>query len=245
MSIEWDVNLLRLSVFCAGTTSTSDEVWKLLTGQDEAESRAVVPGGRRFSGKFAGGLLTLANAGPRLDLVLQAADGDTNEPKLPVIEPWTDVRGRFTELSLQLLASVKIPIVRIAFGSILLAKQNTLEDCYQRLSNLLKSVTVDPKRMRDLHYRVNWQRDSKVAPIKINRLTTWAAMRFSTSLLQVTGNNVTVAGSDQEQFAMRLECDHNTDAANLDPFEANKIDLIFGELVELASENAEKGEIIS
>ena len=70
-------------------------------------------------------------------------------------------------------------------------------------------------------------------------------MQFSTSLLQVIGNNVAVAGGGQEQFAVRLECDHNTDAANLNPIEGEKIALIFRELVELASENAEKGEIIS
>lgn len=245
MPIDWDVNLLRLSVFCTGNPTASDEVWKLLTGQPEAESRSTVPGGRRFSGKFAGGLLTLANAGPRLDLVLQAVDGESGDLRLPVIGPWADLRAQFTQMSLQLLSFANVPIMRVAFGSVLFAKKDTLEDCYRQLKAMLKSVDVDPTRMRDLHFRVNWQRDSKVIPIKLNRLTTWASMRFSATLLQITGNKVAVAGAGNDQFAIRLECDHNTDAANREPFEQSKIGPIFQELVDLATENADKGEIIS
>lgn len=243
MPIDWGVNLLRLSVFCSGNTTASDAEWKLLTGQDEADSRATIPGGRRFSGKSAGGLLTLAHAGQRLDLVLQAGETGTDEPNLPVIGPWTDLRGTFSQMAAQLFGSVKVPVVRIAFGSVLLAKKDTLESSYQQLKTLLKSVDVDPKRMRDLHYRVNWQCDSKVIPLKLNRLTTWAAMRFSATLLQVTGDKVTISGAEQEQFAVRLECDHNTDAANQEPFESGKIGTIYQELTELVAENAEKGEI--
>jgi hypothetical protein len=245
MPISWDVSLLRISVFCTGNPTASDDLWRLLTGQQEAENRAAVPGGRRFSGKFAGGLLTLTNAGPRLDLVLQAADSESGELRLPAIEAWTSLRGPFTQMSIQLLSSLDVSIVRVAFGCVFLAKKDTLEDCYRELKELLKSVNVDPSKMRDLHYRVNWQRDSKVVPIKLNRLTTWASMRLSTTLLQITGDKVAVSGADGDQFAIRLECDHNTDAGNREPFEPSKLGSIFEELVKLAAENADKGEIIS
>lgn len=245
MLVDWGVNVLRLSVFSAGNPMASDDVWKLLTGQEEAESRAAVPGGRRFSGKFANGLLTLTNAGQRLDLVLQALDNETGELRLPVIDAWTNLRALFTQMSVKLLTAVNVPIVRVAFGGIFLAREETLENCYRRLKQMLKSVDVEPSKMRDLHYRVNWQQDSKVVPIKLNRLTTWASVRFSATVLQITGNQVAVAGADSDQFAVRLECDHNTDAANQEPFEPSKLGSIFEELVQLATENADKGEVIS
>jgi hypothetical protein len=181
-----------------------------------------------------------------LDLVLQPADDALEESKLPIMGSWADLRGAFGQMSVQLLKSVKVPIVRIEFGGILLAGKDTLECSYQQLKELLKSVDVDPRKMRDLHYRVNWRSDSKVVPLKLNRLTTWAAMRFTTKVIQLTGDKLSVAGgAGGERFAVRLEFDHNTDAANDKAFDPAKVEPIFQELVDLAVENAEKGEIVS
>jgi hypothetical protein len=114
------------------------------------------------------------------------------------------------------------------------------------LKDLLKSVQVDPKKTRDLHFRVNWALDSKIAGRKVNRLTTWAAMRFTTTLVQVTGDQVGVVGASPDHiYTVRLECDHNTDGADKTPFDQAKIVPVYKELVGLIRENAEKGEVVS
>lgn len=246
MPIDWGVNTLRLSVFCADNTTASDATWKLLTGQDEAENRASVPGGRSFSGAAAGGILTLTHAGPRLDLLLQPKVTEAEEPELPLMGAWPDVRATFDKMAVPLLTSTKQPVLRLAVGAVMLAKSDTVEQSYEQLKGLLQSLKVDPKKMRDLHYRVNWAFDSKVLGLKVNRLTTWTSMRFTTALMQVTGDKLNVAAAvANELFAIRMECDHNTDAANLTPFPPNKIITIYQELAQLVAENAEKGEVTS
>lgn len=246
MPIDWGVNQLRLSVFCNNNTKASDATWKMLTGQDEAETRTSVPGGKNFGGNVAGGVLNLIFAAQRLDLILTAKPPEKPEPAIPTVGQWAEVRNNFDRMSNVLLGSMQQEIVRLAVGGVLLGAKETLDDTYGELSRLLKSLRVQPKIMRDLHYRVNWPTESKAMQgLKINRLTTWAAMRIQMSFMQITGDKMSVAGSaDNELFAVRLECDHNTDASNQAPFDPKLVLPIYNELLGLFVENAEKGEIL-
>jgi hypothetical protein len=246
MPIDWGVNLVRLSIFCTENATASDATWKMLTGQGEAENRVAAPGGRTFSGTVGDGLLALTHSGPRLDLVYQAKGTDTPDPEIPLLGPWPAVRDTFGKMSTALLSSITQPIVRLAVGGVLLAKAETVEQSYERLRDLLKSVKIDPKKTRDLHYRVNWALDDEVEGLKINRITTWASMRFNTTFMQITGDKVAVAGTPAKGlFAVRLEVDHNTDALNQEPLGHNKLMPIYQHLVALIDENAEKGEVLS
>jgi hypothetical protein len=46
MEIKWAVENVRLSLFSKGTVVVTDADWKALTGQQEADTRQNVPGGR-------------------------------------------------------------------------------------------------------------------------------------------------------------------------------------------------------
>ena len=247
MPIDWGVNTIRLSIFCNENTKASDPTWKMLTGQDEAENRTSVPGGRSFSGTAAGGLLTLTHTGPRLDLILQGAATDTPDPEIPTLGPLADVRATFTKMAVLLLNSDNPPVIRMAVGGVLLAKSKTIEHSYEMLRDLLKSVKVDPKKTRDLHYRVNWAIDGdNIVGFRVNRITTWASMRFNTAVMQITGDKVNVAGTAaKDLFAVRLELDHNTDQQNQEPFAKDKLVPIYEHLIDLIDENAQKGEVLS
>jgi hypothetical protein len=247
MPIDWGVNLVRLSIFCNENAKASDATWKMLTGQDEAENRASVPGGRSFSGAVAGGLLTLTHAGPRLDLILQGAGTDTPDPEIPVAGPWSDVRSTFTKMAVLLLNSDIPPVIRLAVGGVLLGKAETVDQSYEMLRDLLKSVNVDPKKSRDLHYRINWAIEGdNLVGLRVNRITTWASMRFNTAVMQITGGKVNVAGTAaKDLFAVRLELDHNTDQQNQKPFAKDKLVPIYERLMDLIDENAQKGEVLS
>ena len=247
MAIEWGVSLLRLSIFSSGPTSISDNDWKMLTGQEEAENRTAIPGGRRYSGKYANGSLTLASTADRLDMVLQAQPPQSEEElRLPLIGPWSDVRGTFIEMCHRLLTSTQAPIVRVAFGGVLLSPSSDKEDSYRRLNRLLTTIDIDPVKMRDLFYRINWPSTSNTTGHLLNRITTWATIKFAVTLMQVTGDRISVAaGAEKEVHAVRLEFDNNTDAESKSVIDKASIVPVFDELVSLANENAEKGEIQS
>ncbi len=246
MPTNWGANLLRLSIFCSENTTASEATWQSITGQDEADNRSAVPGGKSYSGLAGGGLLTLTYAGPRVDLVLQPKPDEKINFEVPAVGLWADVHGTFNAMALALFASISAPIIRMAVGGVLLSKTDTLEQSYEQLQALLKSVKIEPKRMRDLLFRVNWPIESKVAGVKVNRLTTWAAMRYSSAMVQLTGDKMSVAEIPADAlFAVRLECDHNTDGNNQKPFENNKIVPIYEELIKLLEENATKGEVLS
>jgi hypothetical protein len=99
--------------------------------------------------------------------------------------------------------------------------------------------------MKELLFRCNWPFESKaVGGLMINRITTWSAIRVTQSRLQITGESFNVSPGP-ELDAVRLEIDHNTDQAISAPFDKARLVPIFEELVELAQQNAERGEVSS
>jgi len=242
MPIEWVAEQLRLSAFSSGGVPATEQDWQRITGQEEAESRTAIAGGKMYGGSFQGGTLTLAYSGPRIDVILNAVLKGETEGRISSIGSWKDASVAFRDTMVEWLGQTKIPIVRLAFGAILLHQVDGRETAYKTLDELLISVVVDPK-MRELVFRCNWPVESKViAGLMVNRITGWSAIRATAGLLQITGENFNVA-SGPEINAVRLEIDHNTDQANSKPFKSGQLVPIFTELVELAQQNAEKGEV--
>ncbi len=150
----------------------------------------------------------------------------------------------FKGATLPWLREANFPVVRLAFGAIVLTKTETRTRAYEVLKGLLKSVTVDPEEMRDLLYRVNWPATSRTVPdLKINRLTNWSAIIFLVKLFALTGTRVSEPDALADAVhAVRLEMDHNSHESRSDPFDRQLLAIIYEELVELALENATKGE---
>ncbi len=246
MSLDWGVQLARLTLFSSEQLTVSDKDWQAITGQEEAETRQTIPGGRSLSGKVLNGQLNVVATGMRADVVLSAIEiDDTQERSLPVIGSIDDVLTAFFASTNKWVTEMRHPIVRVAFGTVLLFKTGDREQAYQRLAELLLCVKVDPKRMHDLQYRVNWIRDSKIEKgLLINRLTTWSAMRIFRRFVQFSESDITKADEGEELIAVRLEIDNNTDGARKAPFDQAQVVPIYSELIELARENAAKGEVV-
>ena len=92
---------------------------------------------------------------------------------------------------------------------------------------------------------LNWIRDSKIEKgLLINRLTTWSAMRIFRRFVQFSESDITKADEGEELIAVPLEIDNNTDGARKAPFDQAQVVPIYSELIELARENAAKGEVV-
>jgi hypothetical protein len=246
MPYDWAVQQLRLSLFASEPITLSESLWKTITGQDEAESRTAVPGGKQYSGKFLGGVLVMSYAASRADFVLNldeaAIDLTQEEVFSPTIGKWTDLATSFAKTAETILQNFPSPTVRLAFSGNLLLQTESREDSYKKLDDLLVSVEVDTKS-RDLIFRINWPQESEaVDGLELNRITTWSAINFKRTL-RVTGSEGAVAPSIETPF-VRLEFDHNTDQARKETFEKAQTVPIFQELLKLARENAETGECI-
>jgi hypothetical protein len=248
MPFDWATQSLRLSIFSDAPVIVTEKDWKTITGQDEADIRTVVPGGKSYIGNYSGAQLALAYSGPRIDILLSpsavAEESLENQKSLPgIIGPWTEHAETFPKALSGYLGGLQFPVVRLAFGSILLCEAASHEDAYEKLDELLESVDVDPNKMRELIYRINWPQMSKVIEeLELNRITNWSAIRFTQNLLQLTGPQVSMTSSGVHRHAVRLEIDHNTGVDNKRPFERNELMPIFDELVMLARENAVSGE---
>jgi hypothetical protein len=241
----WSTEQIRLSVFFREPYLPGDKDWTLLTGQPESETRTNTPGGKTLSGGFGGGTLSVASQGKRVDLLLApvASAAETPQAKLPCIGEWEVVRRTFIGATNKWLTTLEAPLVRMAFGGVLLWETSDNEKSYERLKELVQSVAIEPGRMQELLYRVNWPQTSSVdSALKLNRITNWNAMRYSIGFFQVGGGGQFETTPTREAFAVRFEFDHNTDQTRSDPIAKEKIQPIFEELVQMACDNATRGE---
>jgi hypothetical protein len=131
----------------------------------------------------------------------------------------------------------------MAFGATLLGRCADRQSAYKTLIGLLKTVQGDPERMRDLIIRVNWPVNStSVNGLILNRITQWAVFEMHIQLTIPTIAQPLIDDTPAT-FVIRLEFDHNTDAKWTASFDQNRLVPIYNELVQLALENAEKGEV--
>jgi hypothetical protein len=246
MPLDWVVQQSRLSFFSREPISISEQDWKGITGQDEAENRTAVPNGKQYSGKFSGGLLSLGYSGARGDIVLNAdenAEAFALEQKLTSLGSWDGVFRSFPAIVGAFLQQFNFPIQRLAFGAVLVCQSDSKEDAYEKLGTILSSVKVDPKNMRELVYRINWPQMSNVVPgLELNRITGWSTVGVAMATFQVASPQTLMETAGPTLHFVRLEIDHNTDQSRGDPVEPALRMPIFGELVEMARENATMGE---
>jgi hypothetical protein len=244
MDLDWGVESARLSLFLSEPHAISDKDWAIITGQQEAETRQAVPGGKRLSGPVPSGVMHMSAMASRFDVILTAADiAEGEEVQLPSVGPYDETFTSFFEGTCKWIVEVNPSVARIAFGAVLTYKAQNREEGYGHLRDQLKSLKVDPKNMRDLLYRVNWPGESKVEQgLVVNRLTTWSALRIVRKFLQISEIAVE-AGDTAHVNAIRLEMDHNTDEAKKTTFVQGKLIPIYSELVGLARQNAAEGEV--
>ena len=155
MVLDWLALQLRLSLFSSEPMPVSEVSWTAVTGQAEAENRAAVPGGKQYSGKFSGGILTVIQTSARADVILAPDETSVKlDDQFPAIGKWDESSESFASLVLPFLEGMEASIVRIAFGAVLLSGAQSKEHAYETLDWLLDSVQVNPQQMRDQGNRV-------------------------------------------------------------------------------------------
>lgn len=239
MAATWQVENLRVTVFCNEPVKGSEAEWTVLTGQDEAELRQAVPGGRVYAGEYGPGRLTLSFQASRIDIVLTQNQSTQALSELPTFASFDDGFPAFVETALGWLESTAYSVIRVAFGCVVLLKTEGLEDANRVLSKYVRSAKIE-NRVKDFLLRTNWPTKSRVAN-ELNRITSFGTLRMQSGQLNMDGQSGAVVMSDPT-FAVRLEIDHSTDATNTTPFEKSLLVPIFKELVDLARENVESGE---
>ncbi len=138
---DWWVQTLRVSLFSTSKIALTDQDWTDFTGIADPD-RSSVPGGKLYVGPAFGGQLIMQYGANRADVILQpAASGRAG---FPVVESWENISGVFSTATTAWLGKVGFPIVRLAFGGVLLCKTEHLRAAYEKISQLLKSVTVEP-----------------------------------------------------------------------------------------------------
>jgi hypothetical protein len=140
-----------------------------------------------MSGPFLKGRLNMSGTAGRIDCILRPSDSIADD-SLQSVGPWREVSEQFVKSTERWIADRTFPVIRMAVGAILLAAQPNADAAYKSLLGMLKSLGVDPRRARDLLFRVNWPVNSRtVQGLTINRLTTWSVIQFQVQVVSKTG----------------------------------------------------------
>jgi hypothetical protein len=238
---KWQVQILRLTLFTSGLWSGNETIWHDLTGRepdiDENRARESI---RRQIGREGDGQLETVVTPVRTDVVMSPPLQDAFQTTYfgPAEER---IPGFVSLVSSWLSRTAQTgKIIRLAFGAVLLLPVENREAGYRELDRLLSSVTVDPISTKELLYRKNRPKIYK-GNIELNRMTTWASLDLR-KFMGVGTSLVQPSTPISEETFVRLEVDHNTPAERTEPLALDEIVPIFEALVEMAVENAARGE---
>jgi hypothetical protein len=197
-------------------------------------------------GIYHNALLTVATdvlrivcaASPRIDLQEVPAS-------VPTLGRFVDETGWFVNLISRWLQRQSPSLKRLAFTAKLIRYADSRDELYNVLSRYLHDVDVSP-RSSDLLYRINKRRPSATLPgrLEINRLSTWAAMKFTISTQGVLASGETIPAFEPvDRDACVMDLDINTDQEFSGSFELAQLPQLFRELVALGTEIAERGDV--
>ena len=242
MAVDWLAEHLRFSLFLKDAASIKEADWCILTKTEEADARLNIPGGRVFSGAFETGVLNLSGAFNRIDVVYapNPSSEPPSEPQFHSVGPWLANRDRLLDLMIEWVTHLDLPIIRIAFGSVLFCETPDRETSYKILADLIPSVRINAAQMQEFLFRVNRPTNSKIIQdLTINRITSWSAILISQAQFSPTGGTELSANN---LHGVRVELDNSTDATNSSSFTKVQISALLDELVSLASETALEGD---
>lgn len=194
----------------------------------------------RFAGPFAGTHLVVQNTPVRIDFTIQpippAATGVPSFLAGNAEELITLLEGKVPQVC-EIVGSAR----RIALAGALFLEAEGRTHAYELLKGLLKSVAVNPQRMRDLTYAVNWPVVS-AGGFELNRLTTWSAAFIRGVTADASGGqNAVLFEREYTQFGFDMstspEIDHD--------FPPEEAAGLFVELFKLVRENMSEGEMIA
>ncbi len=250
--ILWNVESLRFTAFFQPGTDVKASGWWKHVVAEAPESRVEKPreGLLREEGPLLGGRLTLSADPLRVDWVLAGNVNNVFEKgTFEALPRYDDCVSPFSKLVKRWI-ELKTPVVRMAWGSVLLGPVDNREQGYRRIARYLPHVTIDSVGSSDFQFQINRPRNSKTKEqLKINRLSKWSVGLFQSGTLQLAplpegvGARTGIARtSGPSLHACRLELDINTAAEYTEPFASELCLTLLDELVSLATEISQRGD---
>lgn len=236
----WETVNLRLSVFFASGIDLSGNItWQSLFGT-LPDTQNIQPklGLNESSGEFEGGQLILQTSPGRADIIFQSplslAQIDSKSA-VSASKSLNSFNGQAKMLLQKLKDLSDMTIERVAFGTELALQKEDRKSAYTALNNLLHEVNLDDESS-DFQYSINRKRKSTTDPkIEINRLSIW-----KTIVINQFGNNLI---SFPVRYECRLTLDINTVPSEGISLQADGLEAIYDELVNLGIEITEYGDI--
>lgn len=217
-------------------------LWQTIT-DEQPESITNQPrlGLLREEGKAFGGQCIVEQRRDRVDVVFAHATEDVFSP-FPTLEgTYEEAVREFSRFTTKWLQKPTVGITRIAFGAVALIPQPDRETGYRQLSTLLRCAP-DPGAT-DFLYQINRRRKSSVLPgVEVNRLSKWSVSWHRMTTLPLPPA-IAIAATADSRFACRVELDMNTAPGYEGELTHPAIVAHFQELMDLAREILERGDI--
>lgn len=242
LNFPWEANAIRFVLFLCEPLTDNFDLWQRIAGMPpELNEERPREAARRQAGPFEGHVLETVLSPLRIDVVfapipqmqpsgtVKTTLGDFRESLSLVREPFLSALhgfpGRFS---------------RVAFNSGALCPTTSVNESYDALRKLCNSASISPK-MRDVIFRVNWRKTSGVPGVDYyNRLTTFSALAITA---QISAGSAMSASSETQSHYALMDMDFNTPLERTEPLEADSLRAIFDELMAMADENLDFGEI--
>lgn len=197
-------------------------------------------------GPFERGRLMLTAQSGRIDWIY-GPDIRRLEEGLPIVGPVDEVLEGFSNLMHRWL-EMSPPLMRLAFGAILLQPAEDRRHGYGALSSYLPAVKLDADTSSDFVYQINRPRSSVsgIPNLRVNRLSKWSVMQMQKLRLEVQVAEAQVGQSAvpyEQHSACRLELDINTAPEFGGELPKGQLPMLFDELVSLGKEIALQGDI--
>jgi hypothetical protein len=242
--VDWGVETIRVTGFPISTSTGDTEWWgKLISESPETKISRPKEGIYRDEGPFENGKLVLSVQPMRIDWLYTVNIQESEV--LPVLGSFHVVQDHFLDIVRRWL-KICNPIKRLAFGVILVHPVASREEGYKAISHYLPNVQLDVVNSSDFLYQINRPRISQTSdvPIIINRLSKWLVAKVQRLHIDLSvAEKVSPSILPYEGLhACRLELDINT-SPEVDQLPGEKMVPLFDELVSLAREIAEKGDI--
>lgn len=241
----WETESLRLTAFVTeGTTIDGNRRWWAETVGYEPDEILARPSVGQYQqvGDFHGQRLVWATKGDRIDLqlVFNPSQMEAFEDRLLTIGFFEELIDPFREVARQLLA-ISPPIVRLAFGGVLILPVPGVDAGYSDINRRVPYVRI-PEGSSDFRFQINIPQDSTIGieSMRINRLTKWSVMRAEVLGIVFRAGSPTTSSGRPIGYGERLEIDINTQE-NVREIPSDKVSDVFNELVDLGIEISRNG----